>query len=179
MAGRPASRQRWWTLVIGGLVTAVLLSGCTGGHRSTAVTLPLHRISSRIVLSTTRAMAGQTIDGVLVVDNPGPAVNLTATARCRPTFAVSLSNSRINYQPVIPLDCSIRPFVIAHGTTRLRFTIPTTYSGCQPGPVGADANTPTCLPTDAMPSLPHGSYQAMETGLDIPDPKPVAVTLTG
>jgi hypothetical protein len=180
VARAPGSRQWWRGRTLGGLglITLTLLAGCSGGHGSTAATLPTHRIESRIVLNTTHVVAGQDINGVLVVNNPGPSINLTTIARCRPTFAIYLSNRRINNQPVIPLDCSPRPFVIAHGTSRLRFTIRTRYSTCGRGPGRGE---PKCLPDAAVlfPPLPRGSYQAMETLLPMPDPKPVAVTLIG
>jgi hypothetical protein len=174
------SRNRRRAGTLGGLalVTALVLAGCNGTHRSTTVTLPTHGMESRIVLSTTHVMAGHPMAATLVVDNPGSAVNLTRITHCRPPFAIYLSNSRLDNQPVIPLDCSSRPFVIAHGTTRLRTTIPTTYSSCVQGPDG-DAATPTCLPGAGSPPLPRGTYQAKETFLPLPDPAPVAVTLTG
>lgn len=180
MAWARGSRYGWRAFAVGGiaLFTAMLLSGCNGGHRSTAVTLPTHRIGTRIVLSTTQVVAGHPIEATLVVDNPGPAVNLTTVSHCRPTFAVYLSNSRVDNQPAIALDCSWRPFVIAHGTTRLRTTLPTTSSGCQQKPFSGDADMPRCLAAGETPPLPGGAYQAVETSLPLPDPRPVAVTLT-
>jgi hypothetical protein len=180
MAARPDSRRGWRAITRGGvaLVFAILLSSCNGSHHATAVTLPTYRIHTQIVLSTTHVVAGHHIDAVLVVRNPGPRIDLTAIShRCRPVLAIYLSNSHINNQPVIALNCSPRPFVVLHGTTRLRTMIPTTYSSCQQGP-GGGSDSPQCLP-GGEPPLPRGSYEAVETLLPMPMPKPVAVTLTG
>jgi hypothetical protein len=182
VARGPRFRHWWRAIRLGGLALfpAMLLSGCNGGHQSTAVTLATNRIETQIVLSTTHVVAGHHIDAALVVNNPGPPIDLTAVAHhCRPTFAIYLSNSRINNQPVIALICSPRPFVISHGTTRLRFTLLTTYSGCHQGPGPGGSGTPQCLPAGGYPPLPRGSYEAVETLLPMPMPKPVAVTLTG
>lgn len=182
MARGPGSRQ-WWRatrLVSVALFPAMVLSGCNGGNHSAAVTLPTNRIQTQIVLSTTHVVAGYHIDGALVVRNPGPPIDLTEIAHhCRPTFAIYLSNSHIDNQPVIALICSPRPFVISHGTTRLQFTVPTTYSSCQQGPGQGGSGTPQCLPAGGSPPLPRGSYEAVETLLPMPMPKPVAVILTG
>jgi hypothetical protein len=138
------------------------------------------RLADRLVLSQTHVTAGTPIKGTLVVTNRGPVINLTRG--CRPAFVVVLTNHRIPPMAAFATDCSLRPFIIAPGVTRLAFTVMTTYGDCVPAWEATDL-VPACLhhgKVMLMPPLPPGHYQAVLVGdgLALPDPAPVPVILS-
>ena len=161
---------------------AVLLTACGGRN-------PNHEAVA-IQLTTTTIVAGQTVKGWLVVTNPGRSVDLTQAAsihvrsagerviHCRPEFAVYLSNAEVRQIIGFRDSCVRAPFVIQSGTTRLPFTMLTTYGGCVPS--GGKPPFPNCTPF-GPPALPPGSYEAkVEWSEHVPLPiaSPLTVTLT-
>lgn len=164
--------------------TAVLLSACAGpSSPHEAVAIELH---------TTKIVAGQSVEGWLVVTNPGHAFDLTQVAsihvrsaggrviHCRPAFAVYLSNAKVTQTIGFRDNCEAAPFLIRSGTTRLPFTLITTYGSClQPGG-RASIPTPACT-AFGPPSLPKGTYTAKvewSEHVPLPTASPFAVTLT-
>jgi hypothetical protein len=161
--------------------SAIALASCSSAAGS---------LSTRIVLEATQIVAGQPIKGTLVLANPGEAVDLTAVSHpfghlhspyhCKPAFEVYLTNGVVENEEGFTDECVAKPFVIAHGTTKLPFTLPTTYSRCtQTGP-GAPS-TPPCGPT-GLPPLPLGNYRATVAWSEVvpvPAPSPVTVVVTG
>lgn len=150
------------------------LTACGGATGSNA-----GRITDRLQLETTRAVAGTPIKGVFIVDNPNRSVNLNH--RCRPGFAVTLTNATFPPGAAFDLPCDSEPFVLAHGTNRYPFTVSTDYPRCiQPGGGPITATSPACNGGNKIPPLPPGSYQAVfdNDGLTLPTPSRVAVTLT-
>jgi hypothetical protein len=132
----------------------------------------------RIDLTARRVVAGHQIRGVLVVDNPGPAVNLTqdVPGPCRPAFAVILSRPGLRNAVGFSTVCALQSFPIAHGRTAIAFTVITSYAGCNPPGTPARRTTPTCLPTKGPPPLPAGTYSAViEWSTPVPLPRPPAV----
>jgi hypothetical protein len=140
------------------------------------------RLSDSIYLDATRVPAGQTIRGDLVVTNNGARMNLTpGTHGCKPSFEIYLSNGRISQVVAFPADCSTEPFYISHGTTRLAFSLLTTYTTCNAAGTPTGPDDPTCLSSGGLPPLPAGSYEARiqwSEAAPLPQPEPVAVTLT-
>jgi hypothetical protein len=136
-------------------------------------------LRDRIVLTTTRAVAGTPISGTLIVNNRGAAA-INLTHGCKPQFEVALTKNR-HVAPTVAwtADCSSGSSLIAPGINRLHFTLLTTYRQCvQPG--GSSLHRiPHCLP-GGLPPLPAGRYQAVLVGngvLALPAPRSVAVTL--
>jgi hypothetical protein len=186
---------RYLALAGSTLAAAGLLAGCGSAHSPlagthgggvTASPAPSHglvpaprQLSDRIVLGRTRARAGTPIDGTLTVANHGrTTVNLNRG--CRPFFAVTLTGHRLPLAAGFPALCSREPFLLKPGTTRLAFTVTTTYPGCTSGRP-ATGHTPACLPGNRMPPLPPGRYRAVLPGsgdLPLPPATPVQVTLT-
>lgn len=159
----------------------ILVGGALGSCGSAAHTGPQGTaggpISQTIQLSATRAVAGQPIAGNIIIDNLGPAINISHG--CRPGYTVVLSNS--TYQPVIawPTNCAAGSFVIPTGATRLPVTVDTTYGTCSPSGSGP-SSSPPCLPGEAMPPLSPGTYQARvawSSQVPLPPASPVTVTL--
>jgi len=139
------------------------------------------QLSTRIVLSRTRVVAGSPIKGFVVVTNRGKPLKLwdqSGPVKCRPDYAVVLTNDRIPPDVMFLFDCGGRPLLIPSGVTRLPATVITTYDGC--GMYAATKSQPKCLPGLRVPPLPAGSYRAtlVGQGLRLPAPKAVSVTLT-
>jgi hypothetical protein len=134
-------------------------------------------LTDQIVLKSVRSVLGHPIDGALVVVNHGTTpINLTKG--CKPDFVIALTNG--TYKPMVafPLICSTQPFIIQPGTNRLPFQVVTTYLGCGNG-AGPSA-VPACIHNMPRP-LPTGTYDAVLIGdgsLPLPEPRPVAITLT-
>lgn len=176
-------------------MVATGVSACTQGQSSvgkagdlttTTTAPPLPRgygllpsagnLSDRIVLKSTRTTSGTTIDGTLLVINHGKMpVNLTKG--CRPGYEVVLTNSRYVPQVAWPQDCLARSFLIVPGTNRLSLQVLTSYLGCRQA--GPPTTEPKCLSSGPSP-LPAGNYDAVLVGggLPLPEPQPVAVTVT-
>jgi len=166
---RPLSSLGIATLLV------VALSSC-GGQPTTA---SVNRLTVQIDLSATVAVAGNPIKGVLVVTNPGGAININH--HCRPQFAVTLSNRSFPPGAAFRLPCSLKPYVITHGTNRLPFTVDTIYPSCtQPGGGPITRLSPSCIGGNIIPPLPPGSYKAVfdNFGMSLPTPRPATVTLT-
>jgi hypothetical protein len=146
-------------------------------------------LSDYLQLDQTRAIAGRTVKGNLVVDNPGKPINLTPGTRqvngqtlsgCEPELAAYVSNSRVTQEIGFATPCSTMPFLIAHGATRLPITLLTDYGSCSPVGQVPTPNNPTCLKS-GLPPLPPGRYYAKiewSQKVVIPNPRPVAFTIT-
>lgn len=158
-------RHSWWAVAS---VFALAVSSCS----SPSATVQIH-------LSTVRAEAGQPINGTLVVNNPQSAFFLTPKG-CVPPFVVILTRGHFRNDVVIPLACSERSVQVSHGTTRLPFTVTTSYNSCLGSGGYGDDGTPHCLPTGGDPPLPTGSYKAVLewfTRVPLPTPTPVPIDL--
>lgn len=166
--------------VLLGLTLLVVLTSC--GTTNTG------KLSDRLELSTTHTASGPSIKATFVINNPGSAINLTPASRevggqasggCEPDFAVYLTNGNVNNEVGFNEDCSSAPFLIPHGTTRLPFTLDTTFTSCGDP---ATPNDPGCLASGGFPPLPPGTYKAEVEWSDkvpVPAPKPVSVTIVG
>jgi hypothetical protein len=123
-------------------------------------------------------VAGRPIKGTLIVENPGAALDLTQlemspSPHCRLAFEISLTSATVDNQAGFSLVCTTGVYPIAHGTTRLPFSISTTYNGCSPH----DDSTggPDCLADGDEPPLPVGSYRAVINWSEpVPLPRPAA-----
>jgi hypothetical protein len=129
---------------------------------------------------------GQTLAGTFVIDNPGPAINLTKLARdqrtsrlsgCQPQFGVNLVGAKARQTTGFLAICVSAPFVIASGTTLLPFTMTTWYSGCAQSDSHPSAHYRACTANGA-PTLPAGKYKTQLVWSErVPLPKPQAVTI--
>jgi hypothetical protein len=150
--------------------------GAAGAHNGLLRASP--KLRDRIELTSTRVVAGPRLRGELIVTNRGQRpINLTR--RCKPSFAVALTNGSVPPGVAFAEICSNEPFVIAPGTTRFRLTVATTYSSClQPGGTSTKS-MPSCLAGGIFPPLPPGRYRAVLVGdqIALPAPRPVVVTL--
>ena len=161
-------------------IAAVALGACGGPgvvYHTTA------HITDTLALRATTVRPGQSIDGALVVHNPGPTLDLTAPGHCAPSFAAGLVGNGIDLQaPGISAACTDHPFLVGHGTTRLSLTVFTSYSSCTKDVTGVSTDQPLCEPSGAIPSLPPGAYRVVVRWSghgSLPAPAPVTVTITG
>lgn len=146
---------------------------------TTTTPTPLPGTAVQITLTTTRAVAGDRINGTVEITNSGSAVNLTEMdgGEGTPAFLVHLTNGTIIGGPVLGGSATSSPFVIAHGTTYFRFSLWTTYEAC--GGTPTTPNDPPCSP-NGEPPLPPGTYAATiewSPLVPLPQPKPVEVTV--
>jgi len=167
-----------------GLVLCLVLCSC-----SSPAALPLpksgpNEVGLRVVLDTDEGRAGPLIKGVLVVTNPYSAINLTqveeasSPARCQPAFQIYLHKGGIGNPVAFTMACTNRPFLLAHGTTRLRFQVFTTYTQCSPPDGQSVVPVVPCLASGGLPPLPAGSYRtAIKWSEPVPLPTPVPVTV--
>jgi hypothetical protein len=137
---------------------------------------PNPTLTDRIELATSRIRSGRSLDGALIVVNHSTrSINLTHP--CRPEFTVALTNSR--YMPLVAFTtgCSDQAFMVKPGTNRLPLHVTTTYLAC--GQTPSSSTKPRCT-SSGPPPLPPGIYDAVLIGfgLRLPEPQPVAVTLT-
>jgi hypothetical protein len=139
-------------------------------------------LTDRLVLRQTHVTAGTPIIGALVVTYRGHApINLSH--RCRPQYAVVVTNRRFPQAAGFSSACSLEPFIIKPGANRLAVTVYTTYLQCSQVTSQATKSSPACLDggEGGMPSLPPGRYEAVLEGdgqLPLPAPAPVLVILT-
>jgi hypothetical protein len=138
-------------------------------------------LTDRLVLRQTRVKAGTPIKGTLVVMYRGRGpINLTH--RCRPKYAVVVTNQRFPPAAAFAADCSAAPFIIKPGENRLAVTVDTTYFQCSEVASQATRRSPACLHGhQIMPPLPPGRYETVLVGdglLPLPAPAPVPVILT-
>jgi hypothetical protein len=161
----------------------VVLTACGAANPS--------REAVTIHLSSTTIVAGQRVSGWLVVTNSGRALDLTKVTsirvgrapgarviHCRPAFAVYLSNAKVTQTIGFRDNCSSASFVIPSGTSRLHFTLSTSYGGCTPS--ATQSPFPACTPF-GPPALPGGRYEARvewSEHVPLPNPSPVTVALT-
>ena len=135
-------------------------------------------LTDRLVLDQTQVTAGIPIKGALVVVNRGPAINLNHG--CRPQYAVVLTNRRFPPDVAFTADCSVAPFIIRPGETRLAVSVLTIYQACTRAAGQATKARPACRHgRQIMPPLPAGRYAAVlvGSGLPLPAPTPVPVSL--
>jgi hypothetical protein len=154
---------------------SVLLASCGGPSTTTPAPSAPSRLSVRIDLRTTRVEAGHALKGTLVVENPGAALDLTQletspSPHCRPAFEISLTSTTIDNRGGFSLVCTNEAYPIAHGTTRLPFSVLTTYAQCDPPNGSSTVSVPACLPGGEEPPLPAGSYRAV---IDWSEPVPL------
>jgi hypothetical protein len=139
-----------------------------------------HGLTDWLVLRQARVAAGTPIKGTLIVAYRGRApINLNR--RCRPKYAVVLTNQRFPPAAAFTSDCSMAPFIIRPGVNRLAVTVITTYDACSKVASQATSSSPACRPgPQPMPPLPHGRYEAVLMGgggLPLPAPAPIPVIL--
>jgi hypothetical protein len=138
-------------------------------------------LTDRLVLRQTHVTTGTAIVGTLVVTYRGH-VPINLTHRCRPQYAVVVTNDRFPPAAAFSWVCSAAPFIIKPGENRLAVTVYTTYLECSEVASQATRRSPACLDGgEVMPSLPPGRYEAVIEGdglLPLPAPAPVPVRLT-
>jgi hypothetical protein len=137
------------------------------------------RIVMSIELEHTEGPAGKPIQGLLVFENPGPAVDVLHQG-CQPKWTVQLTAAASTAQPVFTMECITAPLTIPSGRSELPFELATTHPMCAQDESGA-IGIPQCV-DNRPPALPHGTYQAQlftyGGALGGPPPDPVTVTLT-
>jgi hypothetical protein len=168
--------------MVGLLVLGVLGIGIGVGVGGTTVNKPASvggsgRLSDHLALDVTRVVAGQSVEGNLVVYNPGKTFNLTKG--CQPQLAVGLNRGNFHQTIAFAAVCDTAPLPIDHGTTRLQVRVSTTYDQCrQSGP--GTPTFPKCLADGGIPPLPAGTYMAKvvwDGPVALPTPNEVTVTL--
>jgi len=143
--------------------------------------LPAWRhVRDRLVLDKQAVAPGEPVHATLVVVNRGRRTINLSKGECRPHYAVALRSHTYAPKVAIPATCSTLPFLIRPGVTRLPLTIQTTYLSCSSS--GGVASGPTVPPNcthSGPPPLRPGRYTTVleGSGLALPQPTPVAVTL--
>jgi len=181
------STGRWDAWIALGLLLALTVASAVWSV-STAPRVPIRNATAdswsvQIHLNTTRAVAGHPIKGMLIIENPHAAINLTQVVKggCEPGFAIILTKGSFRNGVGFAASCTNRAFVISHGTTRLPFSMLTSYTSCLPPNGSSSIGTPRCLQSEGLPPLPAGSYKAdieWSATVPLPRPTPVAVDLT-
>ncbi|MGO9343410.1 MAG: hypothetical protein ACLP6E_12980 [Acidimicrobiales bacterium] len=181
---RPAIAWMLGLLVLSalGIGIGVGVNGTTS-NKPTSVTNKPHplggtgRLSDHLALDKTRVVAGQSVDGKLVIYNPGKTFNLNKG--CQPQLAVALNRGKFHQQIAFSTVCDGAPLLIDHGTTHLPVIVNTTYDQCtQSGP--GTPLLPKCLADGGIPPLPPGTYMAKVVWsgqVPLPTPNEVALTL--
>ena len=141
------------------------------------------QVTAHFEFTATEVVAGEALEGWLVIDNnTGSDIDIRDDG-CAPKWGASLENGFVSQMAVFTMECSIdlTNNTIVAGTTRLPVTVTASYSQCTQDPIGSDAGMPACLPppSDPMPPLPSGEYQAVFVGdlPGIPRPAPVKITV--
>ena len=143
---------------------------------------PPDPLTVQITLSTAEVPAGQTINGILVIENQRSAFDLSQAVpgHCYPEFAITLARGSFRNSVGFQASCLQTSFVIAHGATRIPFMVTTTYTECG-NPGGSSLSSiPPCLAGNRLPTLPKGSYHAVivwSSKVPLPTPTPVPVIL--
>jgi hypothetical protein len=136
-------------------------------------------ITDHLHLDQTRVVAGRSVNGDLIVYNPGSTINVSKG--CEPQLAVQLNKGGFHQTIPFPAVCETgQPLLIHHGTTMLPVSVDTTYNICSQSPPYS-VTLPRCLGTDPPP-LPAGTYMAKAFWagtVPLPAPKEVALTLVG
>jgi hypothetical protein len=139
------------------------------------------RITARLELAKTRAVAGTTIHGYLVIVNRGQSFPIADECTGLGPAVVVLVGSEARQEPVMFACVSAAVTTIAHGTTRIAVTITTTYTGCSSDaeqPQGQPVTTPPCLPPpQEIPPLRTGRYRTQVVWIQYPPPLPVPGTI--
>jgi hypothetical protein len=145
---------------------------------------PPEGVSDELVLASTVARAGTTIQGDLVVTNTsGSAIDLRDRHGCTPGYAVGLTNAALPAAnaPGFAAVCGSAALTLPPGTTRFPIEVITTHFGCTNGPTpsGGSDRFPRCI-TGGPPPLPSRRYVAVLYGSSLALPPATArVTLTG
>jgi hypothetical protein len=174
---RPALAWMFGLLVLGalGIGIGVGVNGTTANNPTSFG--GTGRLSDHLALDETRVIAGQSVNGALVISNPGKTLNLTKV--CQPQLAVGLNLGNFHQTIAFASVCDGAPLLIDHGTTRLPVSVSTTYDQCsQSGP--GTPTLPKCLADGGIPPLPAGTYMAKvvwDGPVPLPTPNEVALTL--
>ncbi|MEQ1699406.1 MAG: hypothetical protein ABMA25_04810 [Ilumatobacteraceae bacterium] len=143
------------------------------------------QVTAHLEFTSTEVVAGEALEGWLVIDNnTGSAIDISQNG-CAPKWAVRLTNASVPPSAMFTADCRIDPTTstLPTGTTRLPVTATAVYAGCSGGPASASATTflPACLADsdNRIPPLPAGEYEAVLVGdlPGIPTPAPVKITV--
>jgi hypothetical protein len=140
--------------------------------------LPAWRqVHDHLALKRTTVVTGTTIDGTLIVVNAGKRP-IDLKTRCRPKFEVAVMSPSYTPQVAFRATCNGRPFIIKPGENRLPVKVFTTYLSCSPQTGTAFSTIPACT-ASGPPPLRTGRYRTVleGTGLALPQPKPVVVSL--
>lgn len=159
----------------------------TGATESTPSTTntAAGQVTAHFEFTSTEVVAGDTLDGWLVIENNTGKNIDTRVDGCAPKWAVRLASASVPPSAMFTADCTIDPTTstLSTGTTRLPVTATAIYSGCSGGPESATGTTflPACS-TDSdsrIPHLPAGEYEAVFVGVlpGIPTPAPVKITV--
>ena len=159
-------------------IAGLVLASCTSSPMASP---PPRRGSSNAItdylhLEVKTVIGGRTVNGDLVIENPGKPLNLTRG--CAPQLAVGLDKGSFHQEIAFPSDCRAIPVIVKHGETDMAFVVSTTYNACtQAGPV--TKTLPRCL-SSGPPPLPPGTYTAKAIWggvVVLPTPKPVSLTV--
>ncbi len=135
-----------------------------GGDEPTGTNRVCGKLTGRLELPDTRIVAGTAMTGFLILDNQtGHPVRVTAGPGCAPKWAVTLGNQQIPNGPFFTQECSRRHFVLPVGAQQFPFTVAANYL------TGVN-------PCNCLGPLPPDTYAARIVVIGIPFP-PVASVL--
>ena len=159
-----------------------MLAACTSGPLQTSPPVShgtTSKLSDHLHLDQTRVVAGKSVNGDLIVYNPGSTINLSKG--CTPQLFVELNRGSFHQAIPVATACEAGPpLTVHHGTTMFPVSVGTTYNICSQSPPYS-VTLPRCLGSDPPP-LPVGTYMAKAFWagtVPLPAPKEVALTLVG
>jgi hypothetical protein len=137
------------------------------------------KITDHLHLDQTRVVAGKSVNGDLIVYNPGSTIKLSKG--CTPQLFVELNRGSFHQAVPVATACEAGPpLTVRQGTTMFTVSVDTTYNICSQSPPYS-VTLPRCLGSDPPP-LPVGTYMAKAFWagtVPLPAPKEVALTLVG
>lgn len=161
-------------LAAGAALLAAPASGAApSSPHPVTVTLSLHR---------TRAPAGNPIRGVVTITNTTEQTITVQTCALAGWLFVGLVGRHYTYSPIRPA-IACRPTVrLRPGATRERVRVSTRYQACTMDARGVRPGLPRCLPGNATPPLPAGTYHTKIIVIGLPRrtrlPRPTTVRLS-
>ena len=138
----------------------------------------LGQVSSRLEVPST-VVAGSTVSGELVIENPtGQPVRIVGSG-CGPKWAVVLDSDAIPGNAAFTLEClPSAELVLPVGETRYAFNLSASFNFCAKE-TSTDPLMPNCTAT-GFPPLPAGRYRAkfFEFAPGMPIPESVSIEVT-
>ncbi len=141
------------------VVGVIVLLGLAVPSAAYAVPGSPASVTATVQLPRARVRAGATVHGSLVLTNrSGAPVDLKTT--CTPKWQVVLGSGKEPPGVAFSLECGVDPFIVKVGTTKLPFTLSTSYPGCAPDAASVSRDLPRCRANGRPPPLPRGRYHA-------------------